>query len=117
MKNHAWVDGQILQTNKKWSHLKQKQRLWIYEATKEEHAAYVENNGRLPMKSGRDAVLDKVYGRICERGIWIPWGEAKLHLCKFIGRLNRKALANDSPEQGLSAETASCDLDIGPAPD
>jgi hypothetical protein len=97
--------------------LKQKQVLWIYEATKEEHAAYVENNGRLPLKMGRDAVLDKAYGRICERGIWIPWGEVKLHLCKFIARLNRRVLANAPQEQGISAETASCDADIGPDPD
>ena len=26
MKNHEWVDGKLLQTNKKYSHLKQKQK-------------------------------------------------------------------------------------------
>ena len=90
MKNHVKADGRLLQTNKKWSHLKQKQRLWIHEITMEEHAAYVERYGRLPLKSGKEAVLDKVYDRINEREMWIPWGEFKTHAGKFIDRRNRK---------------------------
>lgn len=31
MKNHEWVGDKLLQTNKKYSHLKQKQRDKIYE--------------------------------------------------------------------------------------
>ena len=31
MKNHEWVDGKLLQTNKKYSHLKQKQKERIYQ--------------------------------------------------------------------------------------
>jgi len=38
-KNHEWVNGQLLQTNKKWSHLKQQQKMWIQQATAKEHAA------------------------------------------------------------------------------
>ena len=29
MKNHMRINGQLLQTNKKWSHLKEKQKNWI----------------------------------------------------------------------------------------
>jgi hypothetical protein len=90
MKNHVKVDGRLLQTNNKWSHLKERQRLWIHEITMEEHAAYVEKYGRLPLKSGKEAVLDKVYDRINEREMWIPWGEFKTHAGKFIDRRNRK---------------------------
>ena len=39
MKNHEWVDGQLLQTNKKYSHLKQAQKdkihRWMYHAYKQ----------------------------------------------------------------------------------
>ena len=38
MKNHEWVDGKLLQTNKKYSHLKHKQKeriyQWMYDAYK-----------------------------------------------------------------------------------
>jgi hypothetical protein len=90
LKNHVIVDGRLLQTNKKWSHLKQRQRQWIHEITMEEHSAYVEKHGKLPYKSGKEAVLDKVYDRINEREMWIPWGEFKAHAGKFIDRRNRK---------------------------
>jgi hypothetical protein len=106
MKNHVRVNGQILQTNKKWSHLKQRQRLWIYDITTEEHSAYVEKYGKLPVKSGREAVLDKVYGRINEREMWIPWDEFKAHAGKFIDRRNRK-LSAVPPSAGESTEKSA----------
>jgi phage shock protein A len=72
MKNHIMVNRQILQTNKKWSHLKRKQQAWIYEITREEHSAYVREYGKLPQKRGKEAVLYKIHDRIDEREIWIP---------------------------------------------
>jgi len=42
MKNHIKQNGQLLQTNKKWSALKQSQKTWIQESTATEHAAYME---------------------------------------------------------------------------
>jgi len=50
MKNHVKVDGRLLQTNKKWPHLKAKQRAWIFEVAGEEHAAFVAEHKRLPFK-------------------------------------------------------------------
>ena len=102
MKSHIKVNGQIFQTNKKWSHLKERQRLWIHEMTMEEHAAYVEKYGGLPLKSGKEAVLDKVYDRINEREMWIPWDEFKAHAGKFIDRRNRKL--SEAPSEREPAE-------------
>jgi len=79
-----------LQTNKKWTALKQSQRAWIQEITAKEHAAYVEEHGKLPMKKSKEAVLDKVHDRISERGIWIPHGEFRSRVGVMIDRLNRK---------------------------
>jgi len=89
-KNHEWVNGQLLQTNKKWSQLKERQKTWIQETTAKEHAAFVETHGRLPMQKQKEAVLDAVHERINERGIWIPYGEFKPNVSKMIDRLNRR---------------------------
>lgn len=91
MKNHVCRDGKLLQTNKKWSALKQSQREWIYDLTRMEHAAYVEKNGRLPMKKRKDEVIDFVYGRLDERGVWIPYREFRSHVAVYIDKLNHKS--------------------------
>ena len=90
MKNHEWRNGMLIQTNKKWSALKQSQRTWIQEVTAKEHAAYVEKHGKLPMKKQKETVLDKVHDHINERNIWIPYGEFHSHVSKTIDRLNHK---------------------------
>lgn len=91
MKNHKRINGQLLQTNKKWSQLKQSQREWIRQITYEEHAAYVEGNSRLPMKKKKQVVIDKVMERIQERSIWIPYHEAATNIGKIIDAANRKS--------------------------
>ena len=100
-KNHEWVNGQLLQTNKKWSHLKASQKTWIQQVTAEAHAAYVAAHHRLPMKQGKEAVLDAVHDRVNERGIWIPYGEFAANVGKMIDRLNRKSII--SPTSGDKA--------------
>ena len=37
MKNHMRINGQLFQTNKKWSHLKEKQKTWIMETAWQEY--------------------------------------------------------------------------------
>ena len=90
MKNHEWVDGRLLQTNKKWSALKQKQRELIYEFTRKQHALYVEREGKLPLKKQKKEIISTVYSQIEERGIWIPYGEFHSRVGVYIDRLNRK---------------------------
>ena len=50
MKNHKIVNGRLLQTNKKWSHLKQSQRTWIAGITKKLHEKYILKHNKLPVK-------------------------------------------------------------------
>jgi hypothetical protein len=80
MKNHIMVGSKLLQTNKEWSHLKQSQRIWIFDAAKEEVAAYISAHGHMPGKNGRRIVFDKVHDRILEREIWLPYREIKMHV-------------------------------------
>jgi hypothetical protein len=94
-KNHVRVNGTLLQTNKKWSHLKQKQRDWIYEITRSAHKLFVEKNNRLHMKAGKKNLIAAIETKIDERGIWLPSDELESGIGKYIDRLNRKADLND----------------------
>lgn len=87
-KNHKWEGGQLLQTDKKWSHLKERQKTWIQQVAAEEHAAYVAKHGRLPIKEQKEAVLGAVYDHVNERSIWIPYDEFAAHVGNMIDRLN-----------------------------
>lgn len=64
MKNHVKVNNQLLKTNKTWKDLKNSQKEWIKNLSK-------------------DYSLDEVYEKIQERDIWIPFIEIKKHCnCK-----------------------------------
>jgi len=100
-KNHVKVNGKLLQTNKKWSHLKQKQRDWIYEVVRLEHQKFIEQNNLLPRKSAKKKIIEIVEDKVDERGIWLPSHELEAGVGKYIDRLNRKAEAishNDREE-------------------
>lgn len=55
-----------------------------------EHAVYIEEHGKLPLKKNKESVLDKVHDHINERDIWIPYDEFHSHVSVMIDRLNRK---------------------------
>lgn len=66
------VGGRLLQTNKRFSALKERQKMkiaeWFYEAYRN---CYVES-GKLPDKRSDDKILSYVFGKIEEAQIWIP---------------------------------------------
>lgn len=98
MKNHKLVDGRLLQTNKKWGQLKEKQRIWIIETAKIEYLTFIDKNNKLPRKKHKEAVLDRVYEHINAKEIWIPYYEIKSHVGKFNDKQNRKHPLNDKAE-------------------
>ena len=71
MKNHIRINGQLLQTNKKWSHLKAKQKAWIMEMAKHKHDHFVQERGKLPVH-GSHRSKQKVSGYLILRsnGYW-----------------------------------------------
>ena len=91
VKNHEWVDGQLLQTNKKWSALKHSQRTWIADITRQAHSDYVTLHGKLLLKKKKEAVFNIVHEQVVERKIWLPYHEFKQGVSKIIDRLNRKS--------------------------
>lgn len=90
-KNHAMVDGRLLQTDKKYSNLKMKQKeninLWIVQ----EIRAYYKANNRMPRKEQEfQIVLDKLYERIEAADIWIPYSEIhKRFMGSRMGRIDK----------------------------
>ena len=90
MKNHKVVDGHLLQTNKKYSHLKLKQKNriaeWMYQETK----AYYEKQYVFPDEEHLDDVVKKVYDRIEQAEIWIPYEEVRHHYKKKRSDLNSR---------------------------
>ena len=93
-KNHKMVNGQLLQMDKKYSQLKMKQRekiaVWMYEET----LAYYNEHHRMPMGHKSNDIVDRVYERIEEAGIWIPYGEVHRQYIKkktkVINRINKE---------------------------
>ena len=53
LKNHIRINGQLLQTNKKWNHLKAKQKAWIMETAKREYDHFVQERGKLPVHGSK----------------------------------------------------------------
>ena len=77
MEHHIIEDHQILQTNKKWSHLTQNQKNLIAEWLREEYRSFIMMYLRKPKHYEEEYIVDSVMERIHARGIWIPYGEVK----------------------------------------
>lgn len=95
MKNHIRTsDGRLLQTNKRCSSLKQSQKEKIIGWFKLELSHYYEGHGKYPMGYKSEEVVNAVYGRIEEAGIWIPYGEVYREFnsrkMKMIHQLEKK---------------------------
>lgn len=90
MKNHTMVNGNLLQTNKKWSYLRQKQKDDISNWLRREYIQFVRAQHRNPRKYEHDEILHEVMNQIQEREIWIPYGEVKKYYVSKIGKWFRK---------------------------
>ncbi len=75
MKKHKKVDGKLLQMNKSYNQLKQKQKekiaQWMYEETRRFH----ETTGQFPTAGTEEEVIAALYERIEAADIWIPYWE------------------------------------------
>ena len=64
MKNHIRVNGQLLQTNKKWSHLKEKQKNWIMGTARREYDRFVREREKLPVHGSKQQLNECIYTQI-----------------------------------------------------
>ena len=106
-KNHQMVNGKLLQTNKQWSALKQRQKEWITETARQAHSKAVQENGKPVNKTGKLEIIEAVYAQIEAREIWIPYGEVVKHIAPLIDRWNRRYLAATNTEHPDSQETTT----------
>jgi len=104
MKNHIKVDGKLLQTNKRYENLKQKQKdiimSWLYEAFE---AKYLEKE-RMPDKRGDEEIVDAVYDRIQAADIWIPYGEVYRHYIAKKAKLRKWVERKLAKEREISVK-------------
>ena len=101
-KNHIMTDRGLIQTNKKFSALKERQKMkiaeWLYEAYRK---CYL-GSGEIPQEEKDSEVLSYVFKQIEDAGIWIPDGEVYRYYCsrktKLLKRL-KKEFSDDFAEQ------------------
>ena len=78
--------------DKKYSGLKNKQKdaiaKWLFEETK----AYYEEHKRFPEEKDSDEIILKVYEKIEEREIWMPYDEVYEHYLKKKNIINKRVL-------------------------
>lgn len=90
MKNHEWVDGKLLQTNKKYSHLKQRQKEKIHEWMYNAYKALYQRLGKYPDTVDDGKILQDVMGQIDAAEIWIPYNEVAKHYRSIRGNLRKR---------------------------
>lgn len=88
-KNHKMTDGKLLQMDKKYSHLKLKQKEKIAEWMYLETQAYYEKIHAFPGDKQIEEVIAKVYDRIVNAEIWIPYDEVAKHYRKKRADINK----------------------------
>ena len=105
MKNHQIIDGRLLQTNKKFSALKESQKTkiaeWEYEAYKDCYLKYK----KVPDKRREDEILFSVFEKIEAAEIWIPEDEIYKHYqsrhSKLLKRL-KKEFSDDFQDENVT---------------
>ena len=94
---HFEKDGQLLQADKKFSDLKQRQKEQMNSWIEEAFSSYVKKHERVPGEKGRSEIAGYVLLRMDKAGIWLPEAEAKRRCNAVISRLARKYEAGKKP--------------------
>lgn len=90
MKNHKMVNGKLLQTNKKFAALKTSQKEKIQNWLLEEYLGVVHVHNRLLTQEEKDAVVSRVYDKIEQADIWIPYQEVTICFRGKLTKWNKK---------------------------
>lgn len=110
-KNHAVVNGRLIQTDKKFSALKEKQKAkiaeWLYSSYRQSYL----DCGRLPGKQEDEEIVGCVLDKIEEAQIWIPAGEIFGYYRKRKKKLENR-LKREFPDR-KTAEVAEVSSEEG----
>lgn len=98
MKNLMMINAKLLQTNKKFLHLKnsQKEKIngWLYE----EYEKLWRKNGRAPGKPQKEIIINNVCSRIEEAEIWLPLDELYSYYESHINKFRKRYEKNNGAE-------------------
>ena len=84
--------NQMINLNKRFSDLKEKQKAKIAEWLYIETYRFYKEHDHIPHHSEKQAVLDTVYAMIEEAGIWIPYAEVEIYYRSKISRYKSRIL-------------------------
>ncbi|MDN4634496.1 hypothetical protein ACMYUM_29845 (plasmid) [Priestia megaterium] len=105
MKNHVYQNGRLIQTNKKFSALKQKQKEGITNELRQRYISTINYPHIKLHPRKRDQISDEVYDLIEEKEIWTLYGEVKRHyfskIPSFI-RKNRKMMQQEENTRAIT---------------
>ncbi|WP_195268870.1 transposase [Eubacterium sp. 1001713B170207_170306_E7] len=89
-KNHQTIDGRLLRTDKRISHLKQKQiekiNAWLYEAYRIQYQTLKQ----APDKRHNRAIVNAAYDKIQAADIWIPYEEVWTYYLKKKSKFEKR---------------------------
>ena len=105
MKNHIKINGKILQTNKRFSQLKQSQKEWIAtELFNLYHDKMKERRTTRKLSAHhRDEVISSLYKKNEDREIWIPYHEVERYAFSKITKII-KSFKKKYPELSTEIE-------------
>lgn len=78
---HVKINGQNINLDKKWQHLKLKQKDWIFQMFRENYVEFLNKNKRHPNKLECDEIVNNVFNLIESKNIWISYNELKKAFC------------------------------------
>jgi hypothetical protein len=107
MKNHTYQNSRLIQTNKKFSALKQKQKEWITNELRDRYIKMIKYPNVKLRPNKRDQILDEVYDLIIKKEIWIPYEEVEKHYYSKISsfvRVHRKQFENQIEDGSTQTE-------------
>ena len=103
-KNHEMIDGKLLQTDKKYSQLKLKQKEkiadWMFQATRD----YYTKKYVFPNEKHLEGMVNSVYEKIVAAEIWIPYGEVFKHYRSKRSDINKRVRKSLNETSGSRTE-------------
>jgi 8-oxo-dGTP diphosphatase len=104
-KNHIQIGGRLLQTDKRFSQLKniQKEKIngWLYE----EYKRIYEKIGIPPDSRHNNVILNAVYDKIEGAQIWIPYGEVCRYFYSRKNKFKKRYEKSKQPKDIIINET------------
>lgn len=84
------LNGRLIQTNKPFSQLKQRQKEKINEWLYAEYAQVYRNTQKRPDSRYNDDILQTVYDKINEAEIWLPFSELEKYFLSHKSKYGKR---------------------------